>query len=387
MNNKMDWEVLQKVADYQVLKGGDVGKDFRTLLDSKTATFYDDRGAKLSEERLMPLLRHYLRDGIDGRTDRKNVESLLTYMGQLTTASPSSIDFSGDKDLKKYVEVGGDFKTGSSYDSKWFTDSIDATVGAVETNLSYLESVKMGLSPAQRMDCDTMIERYTSMRDRVRKLEDTCPESQKTVVDNMKELIRRVQSNRTNIETGAYHLDVIGTTSDNIFKVTDDLIKKSETVVTNPPKGAKKLSDSECGFNIIRKEKDSSFIRNIVVKEYRESIRAMINAIEDDFAQQKADLVTMQTQKKELLQTKSLVAANFDELEKQLNNGQIEQWEFNDAEFELSQKYEMAEQELNTITQDYQNESMRYSNLSLTWKTLKFKIEQLLSESKTAVLT
>ena len=321
----IDWDLLNNIADYYKKNGGETDERLKSFLMGRIAEYFDPACEKTAEERCLPLLSSYLRGGIDGRADKKTIKNLFDYLIDLTEKPFSSVEYKGDKTIKLYLEQGegGKISMARKYDDKWFVDSVDSVVGVIENNLAFLDAILDDFEEPRRTEVTSLMAKYEALRDRVAALKNTCPESQWSVLTELKKIVAAVKAERRNLEIKNFYPSLRATTvRDNVFLQVEESLKTAEGFVTNPPKGAKIPSDYEKGANMIMPEKESSdFIQKKSVKSYREQCRVLRDDIDEDFVKrqkfvdkQEAELAAVDEKLSQLNQKK-------EELLKRYKNG------------------------------------------------------------------
>ena len=368
MSTTIDWNLLEHIVRYYEANKGEVSKELRAFLDDRVATFYDEQTAKAANERVMPLLRSYLRGTIDGKTDRRNIESILKFLMAMTEKPFASIDFEGDKDVKKFLEQGEgkDRVMEREYDGGWFLKNVDRVVGIIENNISYLESIKSGLDGENLSDVEVMIARYTEMRDRVRALENTCPESQVAVSECLKKIQKAAIDNRETLKIKMFYQDARGTTSANVFKKIGSLLEEAEAILSVAPKGSRVPKSYD--QTVLPDEKDKEFLGLINVRTYREQCRALVAGINGDFAAKD------KVQEMNAAEVDSLTA-RISDIENQAStlvaeytNGLIGENVLRIKLENLDLEKQSLQSELDVKQQAYQVLRQRYSILATTWR-------------------
>ena len=270
---------------------------------------------------------------------------------------------------------------GKKYDSTWFAESIDAVADAVQTNLIYLRAIQGDLEVNDRNDCGIMIERYQAMHDRILVLKNTCPKSQKTVIDNMRTLMKRVQEDRSVLEVKSFYFDLHGKSSENIFIKADALLKASEAIINDPPKGAKIPTDYECAAGIIKKEQDSSLKKILKVREDKatslklfEKIKTILKTYEKDLMQEQQKLDEI---KSEINETKKKVLESY-EAQK---SGVIESFEFDYIASSAKIRIETQSAQYEQIESNLKVRKKIYANCFSAWEKEQQTFEVCLSDT------
>ena len=371
----IDWKALTKIVDYYKKCGGKADDRLIDFVDGKLAAYYDEFCEMVGEERVMPLLRFYLGRGIEGRSDLKNIESILTFLIELTEGPFSAITFKGDKTIKSILLEGEKIKMARKYNNDWYIKSIDSVVGSIEKNAAYLYSIRDRVTEEVHADVVTLIGKYEALKDRVTALKDAPPESHLAIVDELAKVQLSVKTERRKLLIRDFYASLHSTGKENIFIQTDTALKAAEGYVATPPKGASIPSDSQIVGKMIVAEPKSAIDDVTRVQEYREqclqlfkSIETSVKAREESVRQLEDGVNDAEKKGKEISQKRQ-------ELKRQYENGMISNMQLEREGTKLKMQLDSAFTVYQRKKAYYDALSMKFLRLYEAWESFRTSLE------------
>lgn len=371
----MDWNLLEKTVDYYKRCGGSVDDRLSAFMDGRLAAYYDDLAEKIGEERCMPLLRFYLGRGIDGRSDLKALESIFTFLIDLTENPYSAISFKGDRTIKRILLEGEQNKMAKKYNNEWYLKSIDSVVGSIEKNAAYLNSIKGKGPEARDEDVTALFAKYQELRDRVLALKEACPESHLSIVDELAKLQILVKNERRKLLINDFYAALHSTTKDNVFIQADGMLKRAEEALAKPPKGASIPSDSQIVGKMITGEGHTNLDDAIHVTEYRGQCLELFNAIQSSITSREANVKQLEEGVLAAEARGRDISRKRQELKRKYENGQI-------SDAQLEREGTMLKMQLDSAVSVYNRKKMYYDALSTkflrlyeAWESFRTSLE------------
>ncbi|MBQ7712758.1 MAG: hypothetical protein IJT69_02945, partial [Clostridia bacterium] len=281
----LDWELINRVAAYYEFSGGSLGRDFCEFRRGGIADYYDEGNRQIGEQRLMPLVRNYLRYGIS-RSDRKEVGALLDFLVDLTKKPNTKLRrYDGSREMKKYLlkGEGGSNIMERNYDNCWFIRSLDNVIEGLRVSVNYLTSLKEGLTmDSARSDADVLIGRYEALIGRVEALKDAPPETQTAVTEELKPVIAELtREHNENLRLRHLSPSLSGPGEQNVFNRIEPKLKSAESAAVTLRRGSKRPNADGVAAATISRGNWEELQALADVRQYRALCNALKAEIEE----------------------------------------------------------------------------------------------------------
>ena len=222
---------------------------------------------------------------------------------------------------------------------------------------AYLDSIKDGLSASKQADADALIAKYEALRDRLNGLKDACPESQLTIVGELKKIQNLVKQDRRKLLIKDFYSNLHATTDENIFLRSEKYLAAAEAIVVEPPKGASIPSDSQIIGFMILPEKENELDQIIHVNEYRDQCLELFKSIEEEISEREVAVANLEQGVDEAEKKGRELSMMRSELKRKFENGML-------TKMQLEREGAKLKMQLDSAYSVYQRKKIYYDAMS-----------------------